>query len=118
MNRTIQNPLFFLVFFGSMLFSFIAAYCYKSNNTIFWIVIVAALLYFIAVFLVTILGNIPLNEMLDKTNLAAITLQEATILRGKFEAKWNTLHLIRVVTSLLSFILLIIGCLLKNNTVH
>jgi uncharacterized membrane protein len=118
MNRTIQNPLFFLVFFGSMLFSFIAAYCYKSNNAVFWVVIAAALLYFIGVFLVTILGNIPLNEMLDKTNLTSITLQEAAILRDKFEAKWNTLHLIRTVISLLSFLLLIIGCLLKNNTVH
>lgn len=118
MNRTILNPLFFLVIFGSMLFSFITAYYHKSDNTIFWLTLSAALIYFVGVFLVTILGNIPLNDMLNKTDLTSITLQEANILRDKFEVKWNNLHLIRIVASLLSFLLLIISCLLKNNATH
>ncbi|WP_166923575.1 anthrone oxygenase family protein [Flavobacterium poyangense] len=118
MNRTILNPSFFLIIFGSMLLSFITAYFHKSDTTLFWLTISAALIYFAGVFLVTLLGNIPLNNMLDKTDLTSITLQEATVLRDKFEVKWNNLHLIRIGASLLSFLLLIISCLLKNNTVH
>lgn len=118
MNRTILNPLFFMVIFGAMFFSFATAYFHQSNAVLFWLTIGAGIIYFIGIFLVTILGNIPLNEMLDKTDLSNITLQNASVLRDKFELKWNNLHLIRTVTSIFSFLLLIIGCLLKNNTIH
>ncbi|WP_264530770.1 DUF1772 domain-containing protein [Flavobacterium sp. N502540] len=115
MNRTIQNPLFFLVFFGSLLFSFAAAYFHKSNTIILSLTISAAIIYFTGVILVTILGNIPLNEMLDKTDLVHTSIQEAALLRSKFEAKWNNLHLFRIVASIISFLLLIISCLLKTK---
>lgn len=114
MNRTILNPLFYLVILGSMLFSFATAYFHKSDSVIFWITISSALIYFIGVFLVTIIGNISLNEMLDKTDLATINLQEVAELRDKFEVKWNNLHLVRTITSLFSFLLLIVACLLEK----
>lgn len=115
MNRTILNPLFFLVIFGALFFSFATAYFHKSNAVLFWLILSAAIMYFIGVFLVTIMGNVPLNEMLDKTDLATITFHDASLLRKNFEAKWNTLHLIRTSISIISFLLLIIGCLLKNK---
>ncbi|RUT69945.1 DUF1772 domain-containing protein [Flavobacterium cupreum] len=115
MNRTILNPLFFLVIFGAMFFSFATAYFHKSNTVLFWLFLSAAVIYFIGVFLLTIMGNVPLNEMLNKTDLLTISLEDANVLREKFEAKWNTLHLIRTIVAVISFLLLIIGCLLKNK---
>jgi len=118
MNRTILNPLFYIVFMGPLLLSVAATYFYKANPAyILWMLIVATVIYFLGVIVVTILGNIPLNNMLDKTNLADISLEDAKSLRDKFETKWNKLHLIRTISSTTSFLLLILTCLFRNYTV-
>jgi len=117
MNRTILNPLFYIVFMGPLLLSFAATYVYKANPAyILWMLILATVIYFLGVFIVTILGNIPLNNMLDKSNLADISLEDAKSLRDKFETKWNNLHLIRTISSTTSFLLLILTCLFRNDT--
>ncbi|AYN04635.1 DUF1772 domain-containing protein [Flavobacterium sp. 140616W15] len=116
MNRTIVNPLFLIIFMGPVFLSFVTAYLYKSNHSnILWLLLLATILYFVGVFLVTIIGNIPLNNLLDKTDLTNISLEEARSLRDKFELKWNNLHLVRTITSTLSFLLLIIACLFRNS---
>jgi uncharacterized membrane protein len=115
MNRSIVNPLFLIVFLGPVLLSFVTVYLYKSNHHyILWLLLLAAIIYLIGVFLITIMGNIPLNNLLDKTDLTNITLEDAKSLRDQFEIKWNFLHLIRTITATLSFLLLIIVCLFKN----
>lgn len=118
MNRTILNPLFFIVFMGPVLLSFASTYVYRANPAyILWMLILASVIYFLGVLIVTFLGNIPLNEMLDKTNLADISLEDAWSLRNKFEIKWNNLHLIRTISSTISFLLLILTCLLRNDSI-
>ncbi len=116
MNNTILNPLFYIVIIGPLLLSFIAVFINKENGGfIFRLICATAIIYFLGVFIVTILGNIPLNDMLDKTNLEGISLEDAKSLREKFETKWNNLHLIRTLSSSTSFILLILVCLFRNN---
>ncbi len=118
MNRTILNPLFYIVFMGPLLLSAAATYVYKANPAyILWMLILATVIYFLGVFIVTILGNIPLNKMLDKTNLADISLEDARNLRDKFETKWNKLHLIRTISSTTSFLLLILTCLFRIDSI-
>jgi uncharacterized membrane protein len=115
-NRVIVNPLFLIVIMGPVFLSFATAYLYKSNYPyIFWLLLAAAILYFMGVFLVTIMGNIPLNDLLDKTDLTNISIEDARILRDKFEIKWNNLHMIRTISSVISFLLLLLVCLYKNN---
>lgn len=117
MNRTIVNPLFLVIIMGPVFLSFATAYLYKSNHPhIFWLLLIAAILYFVGIFLVTIMGNIPLNNLLDKTDLTNISLENARSLRDQFELKWNNLHLVRTIISALSFFLLIIVCLFRNST--
>ncbi len=123
MNRTIINPLFYIVIISPLLLSPLSAYLYKSNHSfMLWTIVAASILYFLGVFVVTILGNIPLNLILDKTQLSDINLEDAKSLRDKFEVKWNNLHLIRTITSIISFLLLILACLFRtadsvtNNT--
>ena len=119
MNRTILNPLFYVVIMGPVLLSFASFYFHKSNPKIISrLTISAAAFYLTGVFLVTLLGNIPLNDLLDKTNLADMSLVDAKVLRGKFETPWNNLHLIRTITSASSFLLLIISCLFSNNNLN
>ncbi len=116
MNRTIINPLFITVFFGPVLLSPLAAYTHSSYSaSALWLIIAAALFYFIGTILVTMFGNVPLNEMLDKLNLAEISADKARSFRDMFELKWNSLHLIRTITSTISLTLLILASLVGNS---
>lgn len=114
MNRTILNPVFFIVFFGPFFLNLITIYLFKSSsNTMLVLLITGAAFYFFGLILITIFGNVPLNEMLDKTDLSMASIDELKQLREKFEVRWNRLHSIRTVTSVISFLLLIISLL--NN---
>ncbi|WP_271766627.1 anthrone oxygenase family protein [Aquimarina algiphila] len=110
MNRAIINPSFLIVFFSPVIFLSVNAFLHKNANpTTFWSFLLAAILFFAGVGLITIFKNVPLNEILDKTileNLSAIELAE---LRTKFEQPWNRWHIQRTITSFISFALLLIG---------
>jgi uncharacterized membrane protein len=67
------------------------------------------------VFLVTIVGNIPLNELLENTDLEKISLTELGDLREKIENKWNSFNLIRTISSFISFLLLVICLFFIKN---
>ena len=111
MNRAIINGKFMIVFFGPVLLLFLNTYLFKGNNTSFWLFLIAAILFFIGIGLVTIFGNVPLNEVLDKSNLEALSKVELQVLRDKFEKPWNRLHTMRTLSSFSAFVLLIIGML-------
>jgi len=115
MNRTILNPLFFIVFFGPFFLGLINLYLYKNaSGTIIWFLILAIAIYFFGVLLVTIFGNVPLNEILDKTDLNKASIEGLKKLRERFEDKWNRLHLIRTISSAIAFLLLILTLLIKK----
>jgi uncharacterized membrane protein len=116
MNRVIINPSFMVVFFGSFILQIATVFMFKSTPSSFLIhIITASILYFLGVVLVTIFGNVPLNELLDKTNLAQASLEDLQHLRNHFEANWNRLHLIRTITSIGAFLLLLTSVLKVNN---
>ena len=110
MNRAILNPTFFIVFFGPFFLNLINIYVFRNaESSVLWLLILASALYFFGVVLVTIFGNVPLNEMLDKTDLISASASELKTLRERFEVNWNRWHLIRTITSVTSFILLLIS---------
>lgn len=86
---------------------------YPKN--IFWLFVFTLVIYWIGVFGVTVSGNIPLNEILDKTNLESITSEEIKTLRKSIEVKWNNFNLIRCISSGITFILLIISFLIIDK---
>ncbi|MGB5359839.1 MAG: DUF1772 domain-containing protein, partial [Eudoraea sp.] len=110
---------FILVFFGPLFLQIANIFLFRtSSSAIIWMVVASAALYIIGVGLVTIFGNVPLNELLDKTDLMQASSGELELLRDKFEIKWNRLHFIRTISSILSFLLLILICLSRNNTIN
>ena len=118
MNRTILNPTFFLVFFGPVLALAGSIVLYKSASPqIVWMLVSALAIYFLGVALVTVFGNVPINEVLNQTDLNQITEIDAKSLRLKFETKWVRLHLIRTYASGISFLLLILVCLWRDMPV-
>ena len=116
MNRAIINPLFMIVFFGPFIVHFINIILFRnSSSTVIVMLTMVAALYFLGVVLMTIFGNVPLNEVLDKTDLAKASMEDLQALRDRFEVKWNRMHLIRTITSALSFLLLLISLLINNK---
>ncbi|MFY0593546.1 DUF1772 domain-containing protein [Roseivirga sp.] len=105
-NRAILNPMFFMVFFGSLLFLGASSYYqFHVGKSAFWLMIIAAITYLIGTIAVTGLGNVPLNDQLEHTNLNQLSKAELHDLRLYYESKWNRFHLIRTTCAVASFIL-------------
>ena len=110
MNRAIVNPSFLIVFFGPAVLLFANAFLFKNaNQSSFVSFLIAAMLFFVGVGLITIFKNVPLNELLDKTLLETATKEELADLRKTFEQPWNRWHMLRTVCSFTSFALLLMG---------
>ena len=109
MNRVILNPIFYLFFMLPVLVLPLASYLhYKSIPTgLFQSLLVISILYIVGVFLVTAMGNVPLNEILAKTDLSTLSQEQAQQLRLQIEQPWNTYNLIRTICCSSSFFLLI-----------
>lgn len=109
MNRRIENPLFFVVFIGSFFVGLTALFFNKTvSPEHFKLLLIAIGVYFFGVIVITVFGNVPLNQVLDKTDLVHSSTEELRALRERFENPWNRFHIIRVLASMLSFALLII----------
>jgi len=116
MNRAILNPIFIVVFMGPTITHIANIFLFKSATpTVFWLILAASTLYIGGLVLVTVFGNVPLNEMIDKVDLLSASPEELKTLRDRFELRWNQFHLIRTVTTSLSFALLIISIALHSK---
>ncbi len=117
-NKAIQNPLFFACFFGTLLLLPISAYLnyFEYPHLRFWLLLAAAILYLIGVFGVTAFGNIPLNNGLEKFNLANASAEAVSLQRTIFERRWNNLNIIRTISSILSLVFVIIACVSSGKS--
>lgn len=117
MNRTILNPAFFLAFLSPVVLLPLSAYFHYKvpPSYLFWMLLIASVLYMAGVILVTFTGNIPLNTILEGSSLDSMTLTDVKSLRAGFENKWNTLNWIRTYCSLFTFLLLVGVCIVRNN---
>ena len=111
MNRAIINSQFMIIFMGPTILLFVNAVLFRTNNTTFWLFLIAAIIFFIGIGLLTVFGNVPLNEMLDNSNLESLSKLELQTLRNNFENPWNRWHTLRTASSITSFSLLIVGTL-------
>lgn len=115
-NDKIKNPVFFLSFFGPTILLPLAAYLHRGAGQ-FPLLLVAAVLHIIGANGVTIAGNIPLNEQLDKVNTEQLSEAEADRIRQEFQgqgAAWIRYHRIRTLTSTAATALIFIVCLSKS----
>ena len=109
-NRYIQNPVFFIIFFGPIVLLALVSYqLYNLGQlgTFKWI-LASLILYVIGVFGVTVIGNVPLNNRLAKVDLES-SETELNTQRVAFEQPWNKYHYIRTVVSVLAFVCIAIA---------
>jgi uncharacterized membrane protein len=116
-NKAIQNPVFFLSFIGTALLLPVCTYMHYHLplSAKFYLLLGATILYLTGVLGVTIFGNIPLNDALDKFNLATADAAEAAKQKLDFMKQWNRLHTIRTVLCFLSLLLVLIACMYKET---
>ena len=117
MNRVILNNAFKIIFLGAIIAVALVPVFYFNlyPRNIFWLFVFTLIIYWIGVFGVTVSGNIPLNEILDKTNLESITSEEIKTLRKSIEVKWNNFNLIRCISSAITFLILIVSFLILDK---
>ena len=110
-NRAIQNPFFFAAFFGAPILLLLSTFLHYGQSMRFRFLLAATVIYLIGTFGVTVFGNVPLNDALDRFNLESASKEETALQRANFEGRWNNLNTIRTVSSLLAVIFVVIACL-------
>lgn len=113
-NKEILNPAFFIVFFGSLILLVMSACMQFNNKPLFGLVLASLIIYLIGVFGITAFGNVPLNNELEALNITKLSILELKNFRTYYEGTWNQYHNIRTISSMISFILLLISIFIKK----
>lgn len=113
-NREILNPVFFMSFMGTAILLPVSAFLFRGQPPFIFLVL-ASLAYLIGVFGVTVAGNVPMNDILDKFDISNAAEGAVRQMRDSFENRWNFLNNIRTGFSILSIILVICACLWDKN---
>lgn len=114
-NRAILNPAFFASFMGTVIMMPVCTFVvYRQGSaTAFWLMLAAALLYIIGTFGITVVKNVPLNNMLDQLNIQGATAAELRGFRMQFEMPWNKWNVVRTVAGMMSLMSAIASALVK-----
>ncbi len=115
-NRVILNPLFLSCFMGALFLlplSTWLAYREAVLRPRFWFLLIAMIAYAAGVFGVTMLGNVPMNNVLDKFDITGSSADMIHAQRLTFESKWNNLNHVRTAFAILSLLFTLLACLYK-----
>lgn len=106
-NVTVLNPWFLATFMGTAPLSWLLAYLAWSADIDAkpWVV-AAGITYTLGTFLVTIAGNVPLNERLARTDAAA---EGAELFWRHYQVKWTRLNTVRTIASLAATLMLAVA---------
>jgi uncharacterized membrane protein len=111
-NRRIQNPVFLTVFIGcALLFPLCTYWHFDLEHTSSYWFLAATLLYLLGVMAVTIFGNVPLNDQLDRIELDKAGDAALSTARQTYERPWNRFNRIRTVFAILSLVSLLVAIL-------
>lgn len=114
-NREILNPVFFMSFMGTAVLLPVTTFLFRGEQPVFIFLLLASAAYLIGVFGVTVAGNVPLNDMLDKLDISSSTTEAVKQMRESFENRWNLLNTIRTVFSVISIVLVVCACIWRKE---
>lgn len=113
-NIVVLNRSFLGLFFGTALVSLLLAGLAIKNWGVpssAWLLAGAAL-YLVGTFLVTVLGNVPLNKQL--ANLSAVD-PSSVMIWERYLDEWTLLNTVRATSAMLAGLLFIVGLLQHSN---
>lgn len=112
-NRVIQNPWFFVAFFFPVFLLPLVTLLYGPMGSLqFFLFLGASLAYVFGTFGITIVGNVPLNEQLDKFPIETASSKGILEARTRYEHPWNRLHAIRTILGVVAVVLVTWGAIL------
>ena len=115
-NRAIQNPMFFLTFFGALVLTAGAAVQQRRHGPVAaarWVV--AALVLYALVLAVTFGINVPLNDQRDRAG-DPDRIADLAHVRTRFEGPWVAANLVRALLSTASVAALARALLLHGRS--
>lgn len=117
-NKAIQNPVFFIAFFGILILLPVSTFLNYGHPVPvrFWLLLTAAVIYLSGAFGITVFGNIPLNNALEKFDLINATKENIHLQRTAFETRWSNLNIVRTISSIFSLVLIIIACVYPGKS--
>ncbi|MEU5672017.1 anthrone oxygenase family protein [Micromonospora sp. NPDC047753] len=116
-NQRIQNPLFFVTFFGPLVAAtvtgvFLLILGKRSAGVLF---LVAAGVYLVGAFIPTVVVNVPMNETLDAAGVPT-DLAEAVRVWAAYSSAWTWWNSVRAGASLISLLLAGLGVYFSNTS--
>ena len=113
-NDTIRNPWFGSAFFGTIPFIGVALLLNWRASAASRLLIAAAAVTYLVVGAITALGNVPLND--DLAEVTSVGPAVAERARADFEDEWNQLNLLRTLSAVASFALLVVATALSSGS--
>ncbi len=98
-NREVFRTVFMFLFLGMAAFSpFLASYAYLSNaGSVSEWTVAGGILYFLGVFMVTIIFNVPMNKRLDRMEYSGD--QTAAYWKNIYVPRWTFWNYVRAIAS-------------------
>lgn len=115
-NVEIENPVFFLSFFGPIVLLPLATFLHWGKPQFPWL-LAASAIQIIGSEGVTIAGNIPLNNKLANIDANQLSEAEADKLRKEFQgpgSPWMRFHTIRTLAAITATTIVLVVCLSKE----
>lgn len=116
-NVDIVNPAFIFIFAGGPLFLGLTVLVHsrKPLSPRFLLICAAALIYILGSFVVTVFGNIPLNDKLAVFSIHEASVPAIKTMRQGFEGPWNSWHMVRTAAGVIAAVLLVRACQLNEH---
>ncbi len=114
-NKEILNPMFFIVFFGSLISLLVSVYFQSNYMPVCVLIVISTVIYLVGTVGITAFGNVPLNDELEALDIKQLNLYELKNFRTYYENKWNQFHSIRTVAGMVSFTLLLISIFIQKT---
>jgi uncharacterized membrane protein len=115
-NAKIENPIFFLSFFGPIVLLPLATFLHWGKPQFSWL-LAASVIQIIGSEGVTVAGNIPLNNKLAKIDANKLAEAEADKIRKEFQGPgtpWMRFHTIRTLAAITATTIVFVVCLSKQ----
>lgn len=114
-NKTIENPAFFLSFFGPAILLPLSTFLFRNKPQFLWL-LAASLIQILGCNGVTIARHLPLNAAFAKVDTNKISDQEAETIRTEFQgpnSRWVRFHTVRTLAGITATTLVFIPLLIS-----
>lgn len=114
-NVNVRNGMFFSFFFGSSVTGVLAVLLNVSHRhqLSFWLIVLATLLYTIGIIVYTKEINLPLNFYTESWDPKQLPSDWQAV-----RDQWNDANGVRVITSLIAFLLAVMSLLIRSISIH